>query len=142
MAVELEISYLDVNGESATNSVSIDAAANAAATVQLFKNTSNCRVVKASIITPVDISGLTGNTSAAANVESAKFKMAVSLSGPIPSGATQRPRVTFQIPAPLGTLINGRSGDPANAAFTAFLAHVVSNRGEVLDTVDSVNYVR
>lgn len=142
MAVGLEISYLDVNGVPATNRLSIDAAANAAAVAALLKALTNAKIVSANILTPVDISGLAGNAAAAANVESAKFKMAISLTGPIPAGATRRPGTIIQVPAPLGTLINGTSGDPANAAFTALLTHVQTNRGETLDTVKSVNYVR
>lgn len=142
MAVGLEVSYIDVNGVPATNRLSIDAAANAATVAQQLKQLTNCKIVAANILTPVDISGLTSNTASATNNESAKFKMAISLTGPIPAGATRRPGTIIQVPAPVGTLINGASGDPTLAAFTALLAHVTTNRGEVLDTVKSVNYIR
>lgn len=140
MAVEMSVSYLDINGVSAKNVFAADDDAAAAALIPLLDALTNAKINAASYATPLDVSGT--SAASATNVESAKFKMAITMSGPIPAGGTQRPRVTLQIPAPLGTLINGLSGDPTNAAFTALLPYVVTNRGETLDRVDSVNYVR
>jgi hypothetical protein len=142
MSVLVTISYRDVNGVEATNQFAVADATAAAAAVPKFKALTNCKILEASYATPIDISGLSGNTAAAANVESAKFKCAIALSGAKPSGATSRPRVILQIPAPLGSLVDAGTGSITNALVTTLLTSVQSNRGETLDTVDSVNFVR
>lgn len=138
----MTISYRDVNGVEATNRFTVADATAAAAALAKFKALTNAKIIDASYATPLDISGITGNTAAAANVESAKFKCAITLSGAIPTGGTSRPTVTLQIPAPLGSLVNAGTGDITNALVTTLLTTVQSNRGETLDTVDSVNFVR
>jgi hypothetical protein len=140
MAVELSVSYTDVNGVSAKNVFAVADAAGGAALLPLLDALSNAKISSAAVATPLDVSAL--GAAAAANNESAKFKMAITFSGAIPAGGTRRPRVTIQIPAPVGTLINGESGDPTNAAFTALLPYVKTSHGEAVDTVESVNYVR
>lgn len=142
MAVEVTISYLDVNGDGATNKYASTDAASAAASIAKFKALTNAKIIEASYSTPIDISGLTGNTAAAANLETVKAKVAITMSGPKPTGATRRPSVTLQIPAPLGSLVNGATGDTSNALITTLLSSVLSSRGETLDTVERVAYVR
>lgn len=142
MSVEVAVSWLDAQGESATNTYTVDDAAAALASVILLKALSNAKILAATYSTPIDLATVPSNNAVAANVESAKFKMAVQLSGDKPANATARPGVKLLIPAPLGSLINGLSGDPTNAAFTALLAQIRSNRGETLNKVDRVAYVR
>lgn len=142
MAVLLEVSWRDVNKVPASNRVSVDDAAAAATLLAKLKTLSNAEIEAAYILTPLDISGLAGNVAAANNVETAKTKMKITMSGPIPAGATARPTVTLGIPAPKGTYINGLEGDPTNADITALLTDVVSNRGETLNTVERVAYGR
>jgi hypothetical protein len=140
MAVEVSISWFDANGDTASNSFTVADAAAAASALAALHAISNAGVSAASYATPLDLAGLT--TPVAANVESAKFKMAITMSGDKPVGATARPKVILQVPAPIGTLINGKSGDPANVAFTALLPLIKTNRGETLNKIDSVNYIR
>jgi hypothetical protein len=142
MAIRMTISYRDVNGVEATNRFTVADATAAAAALAKFKALTNAKIIEAFTSTPLDITGLSGNTALQANVESAKFKCAISMSGPIPTGGTRRPTVSLQIPAPLGSLVNSTSGDITNALVTTLLSTVLSDRGETLDTVDAVNFVR
>lgn len=141
MAVELTVNYLDVNGETASNTCTVADMAAAVALLPKLKKLTNAAIVSASISTPVDISGVNNNTASNANNESAKFKMAVQMKGPKAAGATAAPSVKLEIPAPVGTYVNAKTGDPANADIQALLAQVLSNRGEALNTVKSVKYM-
>jgi hypothetical protein len=140
MASGMTVSYRDVNGITASNRFAIGDPADGPSLLAALDALTNAAIVESNTLTPVDLTGL--SAASATNNESAKFKMAITMSGPIPTGGTVRPKVIIQIPAPLGTLINGLSGDPTNALFTALLAFITTNRGETLDKVDSVNYVR
>lgn len=142
MSVLLTISYQDINGVGSTNSFTVADNAAAVASCAAIKKLTNCKIMSAALATPVDISGVANNNAAANNVESAKFKMAVHLSANPPAGATARPGVTLKIPAPVGTYINGLTGDPANPDIVALLATVQSNRGEAMTKVDKVLYVK
>ena len=142
MAVLLEVSYIDAQGETSTNEFTVADLQAADFVLPKLKKLTNCKIIGARLIQPVNISTLANNTATAANVESAKFKMAISMTGPFAVGATAAPSVTLQIPAPVGTYVNGLSGDPTNADITTLLAEVLSNRGEPLDTVRRVSYVR
>jgi len=142
MAVELEVSYIDINGNTSTNSVAVDDLEGAGFLLPKLKKLTNCKILSARLVQPVDISGVLSNVAVASNVESAKFKMAISMTGPLSTGATSAPNVTIQIPAPVGTYVNGLSGDPTNADITTLLAEIRSNRGETLDTIRKVSYVK
>lgn len=142
MSVEVVVSWLDAQGSTASNTFTSADAAAALSAVTLLKLLSNAKIIAANYSTPLDLTGIAANNAVAANVESAKFKMAVQLSGDKPANATARPGVKLLVPAPVGSLINGLTGDPTNAAFTNLLAQIQSNRGETLNRVDRVAYVR
>ena len=148
MAQLLTVSYLDVNGESGSNRFYIDAAADAATVCADLKALTNCQITEANILSPVDISTLANNTApTAANVESALFKASVTLEGPqVGAGGTNtgapNARVTIQIPAPVGDLVNGMTGNPKDPRLTALLGKIVSNHGDAMTSVRSVKYVR
>src|SRR5690242_13343093 len=141
MAVSLNISMLDANGETAKVGPTIGDAANAVTVAQHIENMSNAKTLKADISTPVDISGLTGNTATAANVESAKFKARLTYSGPIPAGGTRRVRTSILVPAPHGALVDGLSGDLTNADAVALAALLTDELGNPMDILESIEYV-
>jgi hypothetical protein len=140
MAVELSVTWQDVNGLTSTERFAVVDAANAALVLPKLKLLSNAKIVSAAINTPLDITGLANNNAASANVETARTKMNIGLSGNKPAGATARPKTRLGIPAPVGSYINGLSGDVTNADIVALLANVVSNRGEAMTKVDRVAY--
>jgi len=142
MSTLLEVSYLDANGNTSTNEVTVADLESAQFLLPKLKKLTNCKILSARLIQPVDVGFIASNNAVAANVESAKFKMAISMTGPIAAGATAAPNVTIQIPAPVGSYVNGLSGDPTNADITTLLANVQSNRGETLDTVRKVSDVK
>lgn len=141
MAQILEVSYLDAQGVVRTGEYTVADLESAEFLLPKLKKLTNCKIQSANLIQPVPLDGITSNVAVAANVESAKFKMGISMTGPRAVGATAAPSVNIQIPAPVGTYINGLSGDPTNADITTLLAEILSNRGETLDTVRKVSYV-
>jgi hypothetical protein len=140
MAGEAELSYVDVNGITAANRFVVDDEAAAAAALALFKKLTNARITRARFSTPVDVSGVPANAAAAANVETARAKMIITLSAPPADAGLPRQTVTLQIPAPVGTYINGLTGDPTNADIVALLGVVRTSTGAVCDKVEKVAY--
>jgi hypothetical protein len=142
MAVELSVTYTDINGATSTSDFSVVDAASANAVLPKLKALTNARITAANILTPLDITTIPANTAVAANNETVRVKMSISMSGVKPVGATATPKVRLGIPAPKGTYINGEVGDPTNADITSLLANIVSNRGEVLTQVNRVAYAK
>lgn len=142
MAVLCTISYVDAQGQNATNEASVADAAGALALAIALKKLTNCQIVSVSVQTPVDISSIPSNTASAANVESALFKMVLSFSAAPPAGATRRPTTTLQVPAPVGSYVNGLTGDPNNADIVAVRDLLKSSQGVQMTKVDKVAYVR
>lgn len=141
-AVDLSVSWQDVNGVKAKNTPHILDTAGPAAVCQALANLSNAAIIGAKISTPVTISGLTSNTATNTNVESAKFKMRLSYSGPIPAGGAERAKCSVEVPAPLGTVINGLSGDLTNSDALALIPLLCDTWGNPMDTLDKIEYVR
>ena len=142
MTYQLEIRWQDAQGLRVNERFSVGDATLPGDVLTAFKKLSNAKIISASQITPVDVSGLIGNTAAASNVETARQKMVVSMSGPVPLAGSTRPKVRIGIPAPVGTYINGLFGDPTNADIAALKSLVVTNQGNNLDTVDRVFYAK
>jgi hypothetical protein len=142
MAVQDSISWEDINGIEATNRFYVADAAGAVTAATLMKKLSNAKIVASSVKSDVDISGVPANNAAAANVETARAKMVITLSGPPPGANLPRVKVTLEIPAPVGSYINGLEGDKTNADIVALLTVVKTNRGETVDTVDRVIYAK
>lgn len=142
MAVEGNFSWQDVNGIPATNRFWLEDGAAASAMAITIKKLSNAKLKGVSYSTPVDISGLAANNAVAANVETARAKMAITLSAPPLGAGLPRQTVTIQIPAPVGTYINGLTGDPNNADIQALVGVVLTQAGTPTDAVDRVAYVK
>lgn len=142
MAGLATLDWEDVNGVSASNSIYVADAAGGASLADALKTLSNARITNGNFVQPLDLSGVDPNTAAAANVETARAKMVITLSGDPPAAGLPRPTVTIQVPAPKGTYVNGLEGDPTNADIVALLAIVKSNRGETMNKVERVAYAK
>lgn len=140
--VEGSYSWLDVNGLGASNRLWAADGPGVASIAAKLKKLSNARLKQAALVQPVDISGIAGNTAAAANVETARTKMVITLSAPSVSDGGPRQTVTIQIPAPVGTYINGLTGDITNADIQALLGVVLTQAGTATDQVDRVAYAK
>lgn len=140
--VEGSYSWLDVNGLGASNRLwAADDVAVATLAGQL-KKLSNARLKSASYSTQVDISGIAGNAAAAANNETARAKMVITLSAPSVSAGGPRQTVTVQVPAPVGIYINGLTGDITNPDIQALVGVVLTQAGTATDRIDRVAYAK
>lgn len=141
-AAEVSISYMDVNGLGASNRFWVADDGDAAGLPALLKKLTNAQIKNASYATPIDISGLASNNAVAANNESAEFKMAITFSAPPLGAGLPRQTVTIQIPAPVGSYVNGQTGDPNNADIQALVGLISTRAGTPTNQVDRVAYVR
>lgn len=142
MAGLVTIEWIDVNGIHARNSLYTPDVVGALGVVTHLKALSNARVLSALFSIPLDLTTLPGNTAVAANVETARAKAAVTMSADPAAAGLPRPKVNFEIPAPIGALINGLTGDKTNTDILALLSDIVTNRGETLNLVDNIIYSR
>jgi hypothetical protein len=140
--VEGSYSWVDVNGQPASNRLWATNSAGVASLAAKLKKLSNAKLKNAAVTTPVDISGISGNTAAAANVESARFKMIITASAPPVSAGGRRQIVTIEIPAPVGSYVNGLSGDTQNADIQALLDDLYTQAGTACDSIDKVAYAK
>jgi hypothetical protein len=136
------LEWSDVNGVDASNSIYVADAAAAATLAGQLKTLSNAKINNGNFVQPLDLTAIDPNTAAAANVETARAKMVITLSGAPAAAGLPRPTVTIQVPAPKGTYINGLEGDPTNADIVALLTTVKSNRGETMNRVERVAYAK
>jgi hypothetical protein len=141
MSVFLNVMFIDVNGLEANTGFYIDSAANAVTVVTAIKAITNAKIVSAEIQTPIGIQLVTNNDAVAANVETAKTKAKIRMRG-ADLGSTARPFAfaTVSIPAPIGTLINGLSGDVTNPDVDGVKSHVLSASGVTMSTVERIYY--
>lgn len=140
MAGQASFSWEDINGLNADNRTYTNSAADAASLAAALKKLSNAKIIGSNFVSDVDLSAVPANNAVGANNETVRAKMSITMSGDPPGANLPRVKVTLRIPAPVGTYINGIEGDPNNADIQALLAYVKTNRGETLDTVDSVIY--
>lgn len=140
--VEGSYSWIDVNGLGASNRLWAADDAGVASLAALLKKLSNARLKSASVSTQVDISGIAANAAAAANNETARAKMVITLSAPSVSDGGPRQTVTVQVPAPVGTYINGLTGDINNADIQALVGVVLTQAGTATDRIDRVAYAK
>jgi hypothetical protein len=129
-----------VNGIHAKNQIFVADVVGALGAAVHLKALSNARIVSAMFSVPLDLTTLTGNVAVAANVETARAKAVVTMSANQAGVGLPRPTVSFQIPAPIGTFINGLTGDKTNADVIALLTDIVTNRGETLTLIDNIVY--
>lgn len=143
MAFLLEIDFRDVNGKTASRSCYINQESDAPLVVKMFDDCSNALITAARILTPVPLQLITGNSATNDNVETAKTKAKVKLRG-ADAGSLAQPfdYVTISIPAPIGTLINGQSGDVSNSELQSLKTKVLSRAGVQMDTIEKVYYSR
>lgn len=142
MAVEVEITFIDVNGDEARTSFWSPSAANAQSAVELFGPITNCEVIKASYNTPLDITGSWNHAPATANVETARSKVKVEFEGAASGGALAFAKSTLSIPAPVGDLVNGAAGSPTDARLTPLIPLVLSAHGDAMTEIIKVRYAK
>jgi len=142
MAVEVNITFKDVNGDEGQTSFWSDTAANAQAALELFGPLTNAEVIKASYSTPLDITGAWNVAAAAANVETCRSKVKVQFEGAADGGFQAFDRTTLSIPAPVGDLINGASGNPTDARLVGLIPLVFSVHGTAMTVISSVKYAK
>lgn len=140
--VEGTYSWLDVNGVGAKNSIWSANSADVAAIAAALKKLSNAKLNEARVSEPVDITGIANNGAAAANVETARTKMVITLSAPPVSAGGSRQTVTIQVPAPVGTYINGLTGDTQNPDIQALVGKVLTQAGTATTAIDRVAYAK
>ena len=136
------ISWLDVNGIGASNKFWVTDDAAAQTVLADLKKLSNAKVTNAQYGTPLDLTAIGANTAVTANVETARAKMAITLGAPPATAGGPRQTVTIQIPAPVGTYINGLSGDVNNPDIQALVGLVVTQAGTATDSIEKVVYVK
>lgn len=143
MSVYVTLVMQDINSEKSTVGAWVADAAAALTYAQAIKAASNAYIVEGFISTPVAIGGLASNVASATNVETVRSKAMVKMRG-INGDSTAEPfsHVTVQIPAPLGTLINGLTGDPTQADLVALMGKVKSNTGVQMTVVERIQYSR
>lgn len=141
MAFLLELSFRDVNGLVADRTCYINQESDAPAVIKDFDDCTNALITSARILTPVPLQTITGNNATNDNVETAKCKAKISLRG-ADAGSLADPFATahISIPAPIGSLINGKSGDVTNGALQSLKTKVLSKNGVQMDTVTKVTY--
>lgn len=142
MAVEVEVTFVDVNGVESRTSFWSPTAANAQSAIELFGPITNCEVIKASYNTPLDITGAWNHVAANANVETARTKVKVEMEGAASGGAAPFAKTTLSIPAPLGSLIDGAAGSPTDARLVGLIPLVVSAHGDAMTEIRSVRYAK
>lgn len=143
MSVYVTLVMQDINDEKSTVGAWVANAAAAVVYAQAIKLASNAYIVEGFISTPVAIAGLSSNVATATNVETVRSKAMVKMRG-LNADSTAEPfsHVTVQIPAPLGTLINGLTGDPTQADLTTLMGVVKSNTGVEMQVVERIQYSR
>lgn len=108
-----------------------------------LKAASNAKISKAWVSTPVPLTTITNNDAVAENVETVTTKALIKMRG-ADTGSAANPfaRVTIGIPAPIGTLINGETGDVSNAEIQSLKVKVLSNTGVQMSVVERIQYSR
>lgn len=140
MGQKLTTGFQDINGDGSNTRFWVNDAANALGALQNMANLSNAAIVSAWMGEVVDLTALGLKAAAvAANVETARTKLKVHLSGP-DAGSVANPRadVTLSIPAPVGDLLNANG--PNTAALTPFIALVRADSDVAMDRIDRVYY--
>lgn len=138
MAVSVEISYVDVFGKVKRGRATVADAAGATALMPLLKALTNCQIASANLLTPVDLTGVSGNTAANADMSSAEAQARINLTGAIPTGGTRKARTSVTIPAFKGSLVTG--GDKVNITDINILnlrPYLKDKDGNDMDTVSS-----
>jgi len=143
MARILHITIKDINGLTSGTHFWCNDLVTAVAACQSIANLSNGQIVGAYLAEPLDITQIPSNTTSNNNVETIKTRAVVRLSGPDPgSVASPRSYCRVTIPAPVGSIINGLTGDPAGALVTPFIGKVLTPSDVTTDKIEKVYYGR
>lgn len=143
MAFLLEVDFRDVNGEVSSTSVYVATRADGLAVIQQLDVRTNALITGARLVTPIPLQTIINNDAVAANVETARTKAKIRLRG-FDTGSLANPlaHATIGVPAPIGTLINGLSGDNTNADAVGLASHVLSASGVQMTAVEKIYYSR
>lgn len=143
MAYLLNVTFQDINQKESKSSLWINVESDVNAILTALKAASNAKILRATLSTPVPLVTITNNIPAAANVETATSKALVSMRG-ADAGSSGKPfaTATIGIPAPIGSLINGQSGDVSDAELQSLKSKVLSKTGVQMDQITSVKYSR
>lgn len=143
MAYLLDVFFQDINQKESTSSLWVNVETDVPDVLAAMKAASNAKILRATLSTPVPLIALTDNIPTAANVETATSKAIVSMRG-ADAGSSGKPFATARvgIPAPIGSLINGQSGDVSDAELQSLKSKVLSKTGVQMDQITSVKYSR
>lgn len=143
MAFLLDVTFQDVNQLTSKSSMWVDTEADVPNVLGALKAASNAKIVKATLSTPVPLVAITNNDAVSANVETATTKAIIAMRGAdAASSGEPFAHVRIGIPAPIGELINGLSGDVSNAEVQSLKTKVLSKTGVQMDVVESIKYAR
>lgn len=143
MAFLLDVTFQDINQLESRSSMWVDTEENVQAVLDALKLASNAKITKASLSTPVPLVTITNNDAVANNVETATQKAIIQMRGAdAASSGEPFAHARIGIPAPIGTLINGLSGDVTDAEVQSLKSKVLSKTGVQMDTVESIRYSR
>lgn len=143
MAYLLDVTFQDINQVESVSSLWVNVETDVTDVIAAMKAASNAKILRATLSTPVPLIAITNNIPTAANVETATSKAIVSMRG-ADAGSSGKPFATARvgIPAPIGTLINGESGDTTDAELQSLKSKVLSKTGVQMDQITSVKYNR
>lgn len=143
MAYLLDVTFQDVNQLESRSSMWVGVETDVQAVLDALKLASNAKIIKATLSTPVPLVTITNNDAVASNVETATSKAIIQMRGAdAASSGEPFAHARIGIPAPIGTLINGLSGDVTNAEVQSLKSKVLSKTGVQMDTVESIRYSR
>lgn len=143
MAILTTVYFQDAQGEQATSSNWCNDEGTANSYIAAMKAGSNAQILRATLSTPVPLQSITNNDATAANNETVKAKALVKFRGAdLGSGARPFAYVSLKIPAPIGSLINAKYGDPTNSDLVSLAGNVLSASGVAMNTVEYVRYSR
>lgn len=143
MAYLLDVTFQDINQLESKSSMWVNVETDVTAVIAALKAASNAKILKATLSTPVPLVTITNNDAVAANIETATSKAVIQMRG-ADAGSSGEPfaRVRVGIPAPIGTMINGLSGDVTEAEVQSLKSKIISKTGVQMDTVESIRYNR
>lgn len=143
MAYLLDVTFQDINQQESVSSMWVNVETDVTAVIAALKAASNAKILRATLSTPVPLIAITNNIPAAANVETVTSKALIYMRG-ADAGSSGRPFATavVGVPAPIGSLINGASGDVSDAEVQSLKSKVLSKTGVQMDQVTAIKYNR
>jgi len=141
MPGSLKIEEKDAQGALASNTFTVASAVAGTSLLEDYKLLTNCEILSAHYSENLDVSGVANNVPVAANNESAKTKAVLTLSGAPAAAGLNRPTITVQIPAPIGSLISSdHEADTDNILFDPLINTLKTPTGGAVTRVDRIDY--